>query len=97
MKLFLDDVRPTPVGWIPVRNADDFKSVMRSHEWDEVSLDHDLGIAHTLGLPSPEVTGYDLAVWMFDTGHLPKQKPRVHSANPAGAARMRALIDERWR
>lgn len=69
---------------------------MRSHRWTEVSFDHDLGVAHTLGLPSKEVTGYDLAVWMFDQGLVPLKRPRVHSANPAGRERIRALIAERW-
>jgi hypothetical protein len=96
MKLWLDDIRPAPPGWFPVRNADDFKSVMRSHRWERVSFDHDLGVAHTLGLPSDEVTGYDLALWMFDQGLTPLHRPDVHSMNPAGAARIRALIAERW-
>jgi hypothetical protein len=96
VKLWLDDIRPAPPGWFPVRNADDFKSVMRSHQWNAVSFDHDLGVAHTLGLPSDEVTGYDLAVWMFDQGLVPATRPTVHSANPAGADRLRALISERW-
>lgn len=96
MKLYLDDVRPAPPGWIPVRNAADFQAVMRSHEWDEVSLDHDLGVASTLGLPTTEVTGYDLVRWMFREGHLPKTKPIVHSANPVGAKRMRDYIEAAW-
>lgn len=38
-------------------------------------------------------TGYDLVCWMEKTGHWPKEKPKVHSANPVGAARMRLAID----
>lgn len=38
-------------------------------------------------------TGYDLVCWMEATGHWPKQKPAVHSANPVGAARMRQAIE----
>jgi hypothetical protein len=34
-------------------------------------------------------TGYDLE----RTGHWPRNKPRVHSANPSGAARMRQAIE----
>lgn len=41
-------------------------------------------------------TGYDLVCWMEDTGHWPKQKPAVHSANPVGAARMRQAIQRHY-
>lgn len=40
-------------------------------------------------------TGYDLCLWIVETGHWPQQKPNVHSQNEVGAARMRAVID-RW-
>lgn len=38
-------------------------------------------------------TGYDLCLWMAETGHWPKHKPIVHSANPVGRERMRGVID----
>ena len=38
-------------------------------------------------------TGYDLCLWMAETGHWPAHKPNVHSANPVGAARMRGVIE----
>jgi hypothetical protein len=38
-------------------------------------------------------TGYDLCLWMAETGHWPHEKPDVHSANPVGAKRMRGVID----
>lgn len=41
-------------------------------------------------------TGYDLVCWMEQTGHWPRQKPLVHSANPVGAARMRQAIDRHY-
>jgi hypothetical protein len=37
-------------------------------------------------------TGYDLCLWMAETGHWPKERPTVHSANPVGAERMRGVI-----
>lgn len=37
--------------------------------------------------------GTKLVLWMAETGHWPKQKPFVHSANPVGRERMRGLID----
>lgn len=41
-------------------------------------------------------TGYDLVCWMEETGHWPKHKPAVHSANPVGAARMRQVIQRHY-
>lgn len=38
-------------------------------------------------------TGWTLVKWMAETGHWPKQKPTVHSANEAGRTRMRDFID----
>lgn len=37
-------------------------------------------------------TGYDLCLWMAETGHWPALPPLVHSANPEGANRMRGVI-----
>lgn len=41
-------------------------------------------------------TGATLVNWMEETGHWPKDKPHVHSANPAGRAKMQAAIDKRY-
>lgn len=38
-------------------------------------------------------TGYSLCLWMAETGHWPREKPTVHSANPVGAKRMRGVIE----
>ena len=37
-------------------------------------------------------TGYDLCVWMAETGHWPTEKPAVHSANRVGRPRMNGVI-----
>ncbi len=41
-------------------------------------------------------TGYDLVCWMEANQIWPESKPRVHSANPAGRARMQAVINRRF-
>jgi hypothetical protein len=90
MKLFLDDYRPAPCGWIPVRTPTDFQYLVSSFDWDVISFDHDLSAQHT------EVTGEELLHWMFREGHLPRQKPRVHSTHTA-TPRLQRFIDSRWR
>lgn len=37
-------------------------------------------------------TGYDLCVWMAETGHWPTEEPTVHSANRVGRNRMKGVI-----
>lgn len=37
------------------------------------------------------LTGTDLARWMAETGNIP-EKIRIHSHNPAGAARMASYL-----
>ena len=41
-------------------------------------------------------TGYTLVCWMEETGHWPTNKPNVHSANPAGRAKMIAAIERHY-
>lgn len=41
-------------------------------------------------------TGYTLVCWLEETGLWPKLKPTVHSANPAGRARMQAVINRHY-
>jgi hypothetical protein len=36
--------------------------------------------------------GTKLVRWMIETGHWSKQKPELHTANPAGRMRMASLI-----
>jgi hypothetical protein len=38
-------------------------------------------------------SGYDLCVWMAHTGRWPRGSVRIHSANPAGARRMLAVLE----
>ena len=41
-------------------------------------------------------TGYTLVCWMEENDCWPTEKPTVHSANPAGAAKMRAAINKKF-
>ena len=41
-------------------------------------------------------TGYTLVCWMEETGHWPAVKPTVHSANPAGRAKMIQAIERHF-
>lgn len=41
-------------------------------------------------------TGYTLVCWMEETGNWPSEKPKVHSANPAGRLKMQQAIEKEW-
>src|SRR3989344_4221608 len=85
MRIWLDDFRPAPDGFIHVKNLAEFReTIMSNLETIEVmSFDYDLG--------NDEPTGYDIIKW-FAENHLDRWplETRVHSANPPGAANIRA-------
>lgn len=108
MKLWLDDVRPAPEGWVWARTNEDAKRHLLTGEVEECSLDHDLGY-HDLEIPDPksdpdaymdvltargqtEETGYQLVNWMIENECVPA-KVAIHSWNPDGAKAMAARLN----
>ena len=94
MKVWLDDVRDAPDGWVHVRTPEEAIELLRSGKVKEISLDHDLGLASD----EAERTGYDVLRWLEEAvanGGWPFRLPeiRVHSANPVGRRRMEQAID----
>lgn len=89
MRLYLDDERPTPDGWMRAFTAAEAISLLEAGAVEEISLDHDLG-------PPEAGTGYDVASWIEEQAAFGKLAPlawRVHSANPVGRARMEAAMN----
>jgi hypothetical protein len=80
--------------------ADCFRSAGVEHTGD-YAADWAAWVCAHAGQAAPNCphvgTGYDVVCWMEEHGIWPKTKPRVHSANPVGAARMRQAIDRIWR
>lgn len=88
MKVYLDDERTAPAGWVQVRWPDEAIALLAQGEVAELSLDHDLG-------DDVRGTGYDVLLWIEEQVACADFVPpamRVHSANPAGRARMEAAI-----
>lgn len=96
-KVYLDDCRPGPASspitdeslhdthddwmeWVVVRGVDNLKFMLERGMVSDLSLDHDLG--------SHQDTGYQLCLWMAETGNWPTGHIWVHSANPVGAKNM---------
>jgi len=90
MKLWVDDIRPAPEGWVWAKTfeaAVDF--ICGPQPIEEMSLDHDLGDGPT---------GYNILCLLESlifNGFWRKPVPliHVHSANPVGAKNMLRVID----
>ena len=93
MKVWLDDERPTPEGWIGVNWPEEVIFLLKSGQVDEISLDHDLG-------DDKHGTGYDVLLWLEEQvatqGFVPP-KIEVHSANAAARIKMQRAISSIYR
>ena len=88
MRVYLDDERTTPEGWLRVYWPDEAIALLRQGGVVELSLDHDLG-------DDARGTGYDVVAWIEEAVVLHGFRPpkiSVHSANPSARARMEAGI-----
>ena len=88
MRVFLDDERQTPEGWVRVWWPDEAIALLEGGEVTELSLDHDLG-------DDERGTGYDVVLWIEEAVATRGFKPpvmRVHSANSSARAKMEAGI-----
>lgn len=92
MKLWLDDVRSAPEGYIWLDTVNKVKNCIVWHEKlretiEFLDLDHDLGYER-------QADGGDvikLLDWLEETGR--NYPIRIHSQNPVGAENMRRIIE----
>lgn len=90
MKVFLDDVRETPEGFVRCYWPDEVIELLKTRQVTFLSLDHDLG-------DDARGTGYDVLTWLEETIHtfplFPMPFIWVHSANVSAKSKMEAAID----
>ena len=87
MKVYLDDTRLPPPGWVLTRTIDETIALLKTGTVIELSLDHDL---------STKETGYEVLRWIEIKVITEDFKPpimHVHSQNPVGKKRMESAID----
>lgn len=96
MRVWLDDERSAPDGWVRVRTVDQALELLRRGTVEEISLDNDLG--------EGEREGREVVTWLEEMAHagnfdVVPDEILVHSANSVAAAHMRAGVRniERWR
>jgi hypothetical protein len=88
MRVYLDDERQTPNGWVRVYWPDEAIALLETGKVDELSLDHDLG-------DDSRGTGYDVVLWVEEAVAMRGFRPPrmfVHSANSSARQKMLAGI-----
>lgn len=89
IKLWIDDIRPVPEGFVWVKNSKDAIDFIDKN-WDDIvliSFDHDLG---------GDDTAYKVATWMEEevwNGRRMNADFRIHSANPVGRRNLEAALN----
>ena len=87
-KIYLDDLRVIPEGFIGLRSFEEFVSHITNNGLpDFISFDHDLGL---------QESGYDCAKWLVN--HCLDHKVKlpdfaVHSQNPVGKKNIESLLN----
>jgi hypothetical protein len=93
VRVWLDDRREAPEGWVRVRTPEEAIELLRRGGVAELSLDHDL----RLDVGARERTGYDVLLWLereVEAGRTtPPAVMRVHTGNVAAAGRMEQAIE----
>jgi len=78
MKIFLDDLRTPPDGWVLCRWPEEVIELLKTKKVTHLSLDHDLG-------DDDHGTGYDVLLWLerevFLNPIFSSPIITVHSAN----------------
>lgn len=93
MRVYLDDERQTPEGWIRVYWPEEAIELLSTGNVEEISLDHDLG-------DDEHGTGYDVVLWIEEAVILRDfipPKMTVHSANSSARIKMEAGIASIYR
>lgn len=89
MKLWVDDERQAPKGWMWAKTCQQAIDILESFDdIDEVALDHDLG-----ELPGGvEHNTRPIVFWFIENGIWP-DKITVHSSNPPGKEWLEQMIE----
>ena len=88
MKVYLDDMRTGPEGWVLVSTPEAAIELLGKGCVEEISLDYDLGLDDMR-------SGYMVALWIEEQVHyngFVPPKISLHTANPVGRARMEWVL-----
>ena len=88
MKLYVDDQRPAPPGWLCARTVEEAIQYLAQGNITEMSLDYDLG--------GRDSTGIDVLVWLesaVGSGRVPLPDMVAHSGSILGRRRLESHIE----
>lgn len=89
-KLWLDDIRPEPVGWVRAKTASQAVILLATGTFGEISLDHDLG-------PDFAGDGCQVISWLEEQIALDPNFfipiVNIHTANPAAKTKMLQALE----
>lgn len=91
MKIWIDDIRPVPVGYVHFESVSESKEYIAKHadEIEFLDMDHDAGDFAQFGGDYIR-----LLDWLEKTfGSSLPFSIRIHSMNPVGVANMRRIIE----
>jgi hypothetical protein len=91
--LVIDDVRSFSFPAVYARTVREAEPLLFAHEWDEVWLDHDLGLLSAAPTVMPLVNKMERLA--YEGTVLPITTVFVHTANPVGRRNIIAALD-RW-
>lgn len=104
MKLFVDDIRPAPEGWMQARTVTEaIRTIARfGREMSHISLDHDISLPVSVNgeyrpFPSPETfqaVAYYMVAYYRDLDVSIKPQVTIHTANPVGGRELALLLEE---
>lgn len=102
MRLWVDDIRPAPEGWVRARSVTEAIRLLATQAFEEVSLDHDISMKVSVG---DEEAGYSeprpfasnetfepvarYVAAAFDPGDI---QVTIHTANGVAGARMKDIL-----
>jgi hypothetical protein len=90
LKVWLDDMRPAPEGWVSCRWPQEVARLVEAGGVRVVSLDHDLG-------DDERGTGYTFLLWLEEQVALGQLREvpelRIHTANPSARVKMVAAVE----
>ena len=93
MKIWLDDLRPAPAGFVWCRSVNEAERLIAEQETSQpiecIDCDHDLGDYADDG-----GDGIRLLDWLLERGTL--YPVALHTMNPVGRDNMRRMLQRHW-
>ena len=100
VKIYLDDTRITPRGWLRAYSYEDAIKLLKANKGrvKHMSFDHDLGLKdNPMDWTDLAPTGYDVLCWIekqvaLGDKKIAPEKMSVHSSNPGVQVKMQQAI-----